>query len=93
MDEKVKMGKIHIVALFIVVLHVSLGMGIDVYVDQDFGWTEVNRMETYEILSDALPIFFELLLHICTIIIRLFISLACIITTCIDLFIKIQCQH
>ena len=38
------MGKIHIVALLIVVLHVSLGMEIDVCVDQDFGLTEVKRM-------------------------------------------------
>ena len=31
----------------------------------------------------------ELLLNICTTIIKLFIILACIITTCIDLFIEI----
>ena len=46
-------------------------------------------METYEILSDALSIFIELLLNVCTIAIKLFIILACIITTCIDLFIDI----
>ena len=83
------MGKIHIVALFIFVLHVSLGMEIDVYVDQDFRRTEVNGMERYEHLSDALPVFIELLLNVHTTIIKLFIILACIITTCIDLFIEI----
>ena len=83
------MGKIDIVALFIFVLHVSLGMENDVYVDQDFRWTEVNRMEPYELLSDVLPIFIELLLNVCTTIIKPFIILACIITRCIDLFIEI----
>ena len=80
------MGKIHIVALFIFVLHVSLGMEIGV---QDFRWTEVNGMESYQLLSDALPIFIELLLNVCTTIIKLFIIPACIITTSIDLFIEI----
>ena len=64
-------------------------MEIDVYVDQDFRWTEVNGMESYEHLSDVLPIFIELLFNVCTTIIKLFITLACIITTCIDLFIEI----
>ena len=64
-------------------------MEIDVYVDQDFGWTEVNGMEHYELLSDVLPIFIELLLNVCTTIIKLFIILVCIIATCIDLFIEI----
>ena len=49
MEEKVKMGQIHIVALIISVLLVSLSMEIDVYVDQDFTWTEVNGMESYEL--------------------------------------------
>ena len=83
------MGKIHIIALFIFILHVSLSMEIDVCVDQDFGWTEVTGMEPYELLSNALPIFTELLLNVCTTIIKLFIILACIISTCIDLFIEI----
>ena len=64
-------------------------MEIDVYGDQDFGWTEVNGMEPYEHLSDALPIFIELLLNVCTTIIKLFIILVCIITTCIDPSIEI----
>ena len=42
------MGKIHIIASFIYVLHVSLSMDIDVCVDQDFGWTEVTGMEPNE---------------------------------------------
>ena len=56
------MGKIHIAALFIFVLHVSLNIGIDVCIDQDLGRTEVKGMETYELLSDAFSIFVELLL-------------------------------
>ena len=43
--------------------------------------------------SDALPIFTELLLSICTTIIKLFIILACIITTWIDPFTEIQSKH
>ena len=64
-------------------------MEIDVYVDQDLGWTKVKGVEAYELLSDALPIFIELLLNVCTTIIKLFIILACIITTCSNLFIGI----
>ena len=87
--REVKVGKIHIVALLIFVSHVSLGMEINVYVDQDFRWAEVNGIDAYELLSYALPIFIELLLDVCTMAIKIFIILACIITTCIDLFIKI----
>ena len=50
MEEKVTMGKIHFITLFIFVLHVSFSMDIDVNVDQDFRWTEVNGMEPYETL-------------------------------------------
>ena len=46
-------------------------------------------MESYELLADALSLFIELLLNVCATIIKLFIILACIITTCIDLFIEI----
>ena len=46
-------------------------------------------MEPYELLSDVLPIFIELLLNVCTAIIKLFIILVCIVTTCIALFIEI----
>ena len=80
------MGKIHIVALFVFVLHVSFCMEIEV--GQNYGWTKVKGMESYELLSDALSIFFELLLNVCTTIIKLFTILACMITTCIDLFTK-----
>ena len=83
------MGKIHIVALLISVLLVSLSMEINVCVDQDFRWTEVKRMEPYELFSDALSIFIELLLNVCTTVIKLCIIPVCIITTCIDLFIEI----
>ena len=44
------MGKIHIVVLLIFVMHVSLGMGIVVCVDQDISWAEVKGMEPYELL-------------------------------------------
>ena len=64
-------------------------MEIDVYVDHNFRWTEVNGMKPYELLSEAFPVFTELLLNVCTTLIKLFIILACIITTCIDLFIEI----
>ena len=37
--------------------------------------------------------FIELLLNLCTTIIKLFIILACIITTCIDIFIEILVVH
>ena len=64
-------------------------MGINVYVDKDFGWTEVDEVDAYELLSYAFPICTELLLDVCTVTIKLFIILMCMITTCIDLFIKI----
>ena len=72
------------------VIDVSLSMQIDVYVDQDLGWTEVKGIEPYELLSGALSIFIKLLLNVFTTIIKLLITLACIITTCIDLFIEIH---
>ena len=65
-------------------------MEIDVFVEQDFRWTEGKGMEPYELLSDALYILIELLLNACTSIIKLFIILACIITTCFDIFIEIH---
>ena len=85
------MGKIHIVALLIFAIHVSLGREIDVCVDQDISWIKVKGMEPSELLSDVLSVFIELLLNVCATIIKLFIILACLITTCIDIFIKISC--
>ena len=82
--REIKIGKIHIVASLIFVTHVSLGREIDVCVEQDFRWTEVKGMEPYALLSDALFIFIELLLNVCTTVIKLFIVLVCIITTCIN---------
>ena len=81
------MGRIHIVALLFV-SHVSFSVKIHVFVDKDFGWTEVDGIDAYELLSYAFPIFVKLLLDACTTTIKLFIILACIITTCTDLFIK-----
>ena len=46
-------------------------------------------MEPCELLSNVLSILIELLLYVGTPIIKLFIILACMITTCIDLFTKI----
>ena len=83
------MGKIQIIALLIFVLLVSLGMEIDVCVERDIGWTEVKGKEPYELLSDALSISIELLLNACITIIKLIVILACVITTCIDIFIEI----
>ena len=65
-------------------------MEIDICVDQDFRWTKVKGLEPYELLSDMLSIFIELLLNVGIITIKLFIILTCIITPCIDLFIDIH---
>ena len=67
------MGKIHIVGLLIFIIHVSPGMEINVHVDKDFEWTEVDRVDAYELLSYALPIFVKLLWDVGTITIKLFI--------------------
>ena len=45
-------------------------------------------MEPYELLSDALSIFVELLQNVFTAIIKLSIILVCMITICIYLFTK-----
>ena len=55
-------------------------------------WTEVDGIGDHECLSYALPIFIELLLNVCATIIKLFIILACIITTYIELSAKILVQ-
>ena len=60
------MGKIYIVGLLIFVIHVSLSMEINVYVNKDFGWTEVDGVDAYEFLAYAFPIFIELLFGVCT---------------------------
>ena len=54
------MGEIHIGALLIFVIQVSLSMEIDLCIDQDISWTEVKGMKPYELLLDALSIFIEL---------------------------------
>ena len=46
-------------------------------------------MEAYGLLSDPLSIFSELLLNVCPTFIKLFIILACIITTHIELSILV----
>ena len=43
-------------------------------------------MEPYELLSDAFSVFVELLKNVFTAIIKLSIIIACMTTTCIDLF-------
>ena len=84
--REVKMGKIPIVALFIFILHVSLGMEIDVCVGKD--WTEVKG-------NGSLWSFVRCTFHIywiiveCITIIKLCIILVCIVTMCIDPFIDI----
>ena len=67
------MGEMQTAALFIFVLHVSLSIEIDVCIDQDLGLTEVKGMEPYELFSGALSILIELLLNVCTTLIKLFI--------------------
>ena len=49
---------------------------------------DVQGMEPYEPLSDAFFVFVELLKNVFTVIIKLSRILACMITTCIDLFTK-----
>ena len=83
------MDEIHVVALFIFVVHISLSRDTDVCVEQDLRWTELNGMEPYELLSDVLSIFIELLLNVCTAVIKLSVVLVCTITACIELSIKI----
>ena len=51
------MGKVHIVALLIFVLHVSPGMEINVYVDKDFEWTEEDGVVAYELCHMLSPYF------------------------------------
>ena len=80
------MGKIHIIDFF---LHVTLVWRLMFMLIKIWGWTEVNGMEPYELFSDVLPILIELLLHVSTTLVKLFIILTCIITTCVDLFIEI----
>ena len=49
----------------------------------------MDGIDAYELLSYALLIFIELLLDVFIMTTKLFIILACIITMCIHLFIKI----
>ena len=81
-------GKKHIVGLSIFVLNVSLSKQINFYIDQNLGWTEVDGIGVYELLSYALPTFIELLLNVCVTIIKLFSILACIITTLLNYPLK-----
>ena len=64
-------------------------MEVDICVDEDIRWTQVKGMEPYELLSEVLSIFIEILLNVCVTIIKLFIILVFITTTCIDVFIEI----
>ena len=52
-------------------------------------WVRYILLLYFILIEDALSILTELLLNVCTTIIKLYIILACVITTCIDLFIKI----
>ena len=82
------MGYIDIVALFTLIFHGSFGIELDVWVDQIHGYSDIQGMGPYELLSHALFIFVELLNNVFTVIIKLSIILARMITTCIDLFTK-----
>ena len=69
------MFRIHIVGLLIFVIHVSPSMEINVYVNKDFRWTEVDGVDAYELLSYAFFIFIKLVLDVCIATIKLFIIL------------------
>ena len=62
-------------------------MVIDNCINQDR--TEARGMGPYEHWSNALSVSIDLLFNVCTTVIKLFIILACMITTCIDIFIEI----
>ena len=51
--------------------------------------TEVRGMAPYEHWSNTFSVSIDLLFNVCNTIIKLFIFLACMITTCIDKFIEI----
>ena len=59
-------------------------MEIDICINQDR--TEVRGMEPYELCSNAISVSIDLLFNVCTTIIKLLIILACMTTTCIDIF-------
>ena len=84
------MGKIVLLLQFIFVLHVSLSMEIHSCINQDR--TEVRGMDPYELWSNAISVSIDLLFNVCTAIIKMLIILACMITTCIDIFIDIHCK-
>ena len=62
-------------------------MEMDICINQDR--TEVRGMEPYELWSNAISLSIDLLFNVCAAIIKLLIILACMITTCIDMFIEI----
>ena len=87
--REIKVGEIHICCFIYFCYFVSLSREIDVCVEQDLRWTKVKGMEPYDLLSDVLSILIELLFNVHTAVIKLFVVLACIVTTCIELSIKI----
>ena len=62
-------------------------MEIDICINQDR--TEVRGMEPYELWSNGISVYIDLLCNVCTAIIKLLIILACMITTCINIFNEI----
>ena len=62
-------------------------MEVDICINKDRN--EVRGMEPYELWSNAISVSIDLLFNVCTTIMRLLIILACMITTCIDIFIEI----
>ena len=62
-------------------------MEIDICINQER--TEVIGMEPYELGLIVISVSIDLLFNVCTTIIKLLIIEACMITTCIDMFIEI----
>ena len=73
------MGKVVLLLQYIFVLHVLLGIEIDICINPDR--TEVRGMEPYELWSNVISSSIDLLFNVCATIMKLLIILACMITT------------
>ena len=66
-------------------------MEIDICINQDR--TEVRGMEPYVLWSNAISVSIDLFFNMCTVIIKLLVIVACMITKCIDIFIEILVMY
>ena len=85
--REVEIGKVVLLLQFIFLIHVYLNMEIDICINQERN--EVRGMEPNELWSNVFSVSIDLLFNVGTTFIKLFIILACMITTCIDIFIEI----